>query len=422
MGKLHTYPGGGYVRTLGKTMEEARSTIQYLKKHLWIDSLTRAVFLEFTTYNNNDNFFSIVTLVIECIGTGGAVPFSQIVTTRLDRYNSTFSFFLAACEVSFLLLSFYYIWLETKKAKKKGGSYFKKIGGIIELLIFSMTWAALGLLIVRLSVVKWTKSAYKSNPNGFTSFQFAASSDLAYGYVIGAVVFVVFLKMLKVLRSSKNMLMLLQTLQYSAIEMRNYFVFFAVAFAAFMFWANLAFGRYDEGHPTFVRSCMSIFNLLLGRAQFKFLYSANRSIAPIFFILYTLSMNIFLINIFITILCDAFTRVRVEMAEQPNKYNIFEFVFNRLMSFCPCLMALQKRESPRKQQKPSIKKLAKYLSSVETKVANVDSMIDKVLQSEYKELKDFCRFALYKRWKTTGRKPLKSAGSKSPNYLDVKGY
>ena len=406
--KLHTYPGGGYVRTLGKTMEEARSTIQYLKKHLWIDSLTRAVFLEFTTYNNNDNFFSIVTLVIECIGTGGAFPFSQIVTTRLDRYNSTFSFFLAVCEISFLLLSFYYIWLGIKKARKKGISYLRNIGGIIELLIFVLTWVTFALLLVRLSVIKWTKSAYKSNPNGFTSFQLAASSDMAYGYAIAAVVFLVFLKMLKVLRCNHNMLLVLKTMQLAGNDLLHYLVFFSLAFIAYICWGTLSFGCGHSGYTTLLQSSMSILNLLLGASRFQDMVEANRVIAPIFLGMFAFTMNVLLLNLFLTILMDAFSEIRKEVADQPNKYDILNFLLHRLVTLYPCLHIAASEKNLNNIQRLLQVELPRdyfefHLFSVEAELNRIGKSLDTLQQSEREDFRDFSQFILDNSFTREGR-------------------
>ncbi|OBS58694.1 hypothetical protein A6R68_10181, partial [Neotoma lepida] len=42
--------------------------LQYLFDNSWLDTLTRAVFVEFTVYNANVNLFCIVTLTLENSG------------------------------------------------------------------------------------------------------------------------------------------------------------------------------------------------------------------------------------------------------------------------------------------------------------------------------------------------------------------
>ena len=102
--------------------------------------MTRAMFVEFSTYNNNANFYCIVTLVLEINPDGGGLPYCNVMTTRLDRYTNEFSFFLAACEVSFLLLTLYYMWLQLSLFHQEGMAYFQSLSSFVELIAFGLTW------------------------------------------------------------------------------------------------------------------------------------------------------------------------------------------------------------------------------------------------------------------------------------------
>ncbi|XP_010130648.1 PREDICTED: polycystic kidney disease protein 1-like 2, partial [Buceros rhinoceros silvestris] len=64
-GKLAIYRGGGYVIHLGTDPKNASRILQYLFKNVWLDTFTRAVFVEFTVYNANVNLFCIVSLMFE---------------------------------------------------------------------------------------------------------------------------------------------------------------------------------------------------------------------------------------------------------------------------------------------------------------------------------------------------------------------
>ena len=337
MSRLHTYPGGGYVRTLGTTAKEANTTLSYLKRHLWMDTFTRAVFLEFSTYNNNGNFYCIVTLVLEFNPDGGVIPYSSVITTRLDRYNNAFSIFLAVCEISFLILTHYYLWQEVKEFRKKGWSHLQEPKCLVELLIYAATWTSFAFLIIRLSVVAWLKNKYKENRDGFTNLQYAATTDSAYGYVLGTIVFVAVLKFLKVLRFNKNMLLLIETLQYAGREISNCGVFICLALVAYASWAYLAFGRVLEGYATFLRSIMSLLNLVLGNSTFKELTQANRVLAPLFFALFVVTITMILVNTFLTIVIESFTIVRMSSEYGTNRFEILQFWYSKLSAYFPCL-------------------------------------------------------------------------------------
>ena len=57
----------------GDNLNFSRNTVQYLKKNLWLDRFTRAVFVEFTVYNGNRNLFSTTVLLAEFLPTAGLV-------------------------------------------------------------------------------------------------------------------------------------------------------------------------------------------------------------------------------------------------------------------------------------------------------------------------------------------------------------
>lgn len=53
------YPSSGYMVELPLTEEAAAITLASLKEQNWVDENTRAVFIEFSTYNANIDHFSV---------------------------------------------------------------------------------------------------------------------------------------------------------------------------------------------------------------------------------------------------------------------------------------------------------------------------------------------------------------------------
>lgn len=62
-GLLASYSGAGSFVDLGITKAVAKEKVKELYDNLWVSRATRAVFLDFTTYNANLNLFCIVKLV-----------------------------------------------------------------------------------------------------------------------------------------------------------------------------------------------------------------------------------------------------------------------------------------------------------------------------------------------------------------------
>ena len=387
---IHSYSGGGYVKSIGTSWAEANSSVAYLRKNLWIDSLTRALFIEFTTYNNNDNYYCIVTLLLEFSHDGGAFPFTNVVTTRLDRYNSDFSFFLAACEISFLLLSLFYMWLEYKKFRVKSGRYFKSIGTYFELLTFAVTCLTFALLVVRFGVVKWTKKKYFDNPKKFTSFQYAATIDLAYGYALACVVFLAFLKVLKILRFNKNMLLLLSTIRYASKDLKYYGILFSVPCFGYIHWAYLMFGSQLVNYATYIRSVLSILNLLIGSNDFRNFETTNQIVGPIFYILFVVSMGFILITMFLCIVIDAFAVVREQLLYQKNKYKLIEFWYEKVRECMPSLKLRHYNQWRRRKGK----RVDAAFTRITKKMDRIQHVVNNMLLQEYNETIEISDLAL----------------------------
>ena len=87
----NTYPSGGYSKDLAKRRAKTEEMLGDLKKDLWIDRGTRAVFIDFTVYNPNINLFCVIKLVAEMPATGGVIASSSFSTVNLLRLKGTYS-------------------------------------------------------------------------------------------------------------------------------------------------------------------------------------------------------------------------------------------------------------------------------------------------------------------------------------------
>ena len=79
-GKYDTYPGNGYVFT--GNVDDIQRNLSVLKSIEWIDRQTRAVFVEFTTYNANLNLFLVTLILVEFLADG-----TLVVSSHFDPIN-----------------------------------------------------------------------------------------------------------------------------------------------------------------------------------------------------------------------------------------------------------------------------------------------------------------------------------------------
>ena len=313
-----------------KNENESLNVIGNLSVNSWLDRYTRAIFSEFAIYNANTNLFCVVTLLFEQLPTGSLTPYPSILTLRLFRYVGGEMYFVLTCEIVYLLFCSFFVFKEIKEFVKKGRQHLKNPWSILEIIITLLSLSAVGLYFARLS---FTKSALKSmNGNGssFVSFHYTAFLDEWLKCIMGIIVFLSFLKMFRLLRFNRRMSMLQQVLKRCLSQLLSFMIMFALAFLAFALLACLVFGQSMEGFGTFLRSCASLMDTLLGKFTLKEMSKANRIIGPIFFYSYTVSMVFILINMFLSIINDAFTEVRSDVEKQSNDYEIVDFMIHRL--------------------------------------------------------------------------------------------
>ena len=320
----------GYVQVIPKGESEWSEAIGNLSVNNWLDRYTRAIFSEFAIYNANVNLFCVVTLLFEQLPTGSLTPYPSILTLRLFRYVGGEMYFVLTCEIVYLLFCAFFVFKEIRMLVKKGREHLKNPWSILEIVVTLLSLSAVSLYFTRLVFTKRALKAMEDNHGGFVSFHYTAFLDEWLKCIMGIIVFLSFLKMFRLLRFNRRMSMLQQVLKRCFSQLISFMVMFALAFLAFALLACLVFGQSMEGFGTFLRSCASLMDTLLGKFTLKEMSKANRIIGPIFFYSYTVSMVFILINMFLSIINDAFTEVRSDVAKQSNDYEIVDFMIHRL--------------------------------------------------------------------------------------------
>eukprot|EP01084_Bolivina_argentea_P277286 473340_1 len=103
-GILGRYVGGGYVVDFPNNHSESLSILNNLKYNVsFLDQATRAIFIDFNSYNPNLALHTISRISLECPATGGIIPRVEIKTWRFDRYTDHGGTYLIVLEILFVL-------------------------------------------------------------------------------------------------------------------------------------------------------------------------------------------------------------------------------------------------------------------------------------------------------------------------------
>ena len=89
IGDHATYAGGGYVYEIRGSLNQIRANLSILRELQWIDDQTRAIFIQLTLYNPNVQLFTAVTLLAECLSTGGVFTSARFEPIQIYGMSSS---------------------------------------------------------------------------------------------------------------------------------------------------------------------------------------------------------------------------------------------------------------------------------------------------------------------------------------------
>ncbi|CAH1794576.1 unnamed protein product [Owenia fusiformis] len=332
MGTLHVYKGGGYVHNLGLTAERSHKVIDELEEKEWVDVNTRAVFVEFTVYNANVNLFASVILLVEFMSTGAAIPRSEIKVFRLYGFVGSWGVVVLFFNIVFLVFVTYFIYHMIKLLRKEKLKYFKDFWNFLEFGTLVSSIVAIAMYAMKTVMGNLAMSALlESGKKDYVNFVSIAAWDELYQAVVGIIVFFSTLKFIKMLQFNKNMCMLGDTVKLAVKDLKMFCITFFIYFFAFCLWGYTLFGTQLPNYGTFVGCIEALFAFSLGSFDFYEFRDANPFYGPIFFFLFVGIVYIGLMGMFLTIIGEAFSKVKEDSSLQSNDYEIVDFIWGRFI-------------------------------------------------------------------------------------------
>ncbi|XP_035227906.1 polycystin-2-like isoform X2 [Stegodyphus dumicola] len=334
-GQVDWYGGGGYVVPLEAERDsDIKVLLQRLKRlerEGWIDKYTRAVFVEFGTYNAQVNLFCAITILAEFIPGGGVIPYYHIDPLRLLNYHTGFGFFQAVTEIVFVIFTIFFTVRELRRMIREGREYFRQYWNVAEFLSLIVSYTGIANHVYKMFVISEILRKFtETEGRGYVKLQEAVLLDELFCYQIGFVMSISTLKFLKLLRFNKRIGILSSTLRVCAEELQSYSVCLMVVFMAFVILFWLLLGRFVHEFSTFVYSFESCISMMLKKFNYEDMYAAQPIFTPIAFFTFSLATAVVLINILLSIIIRSFENVKRDVSLQSNEYEILDFFINRV--------------------------------------------------------------------------------------------
>ena len=331
-GSKAIYSGGGFTADLGYFMKQAKDVMSDLQTFNWIDRFTRAVFLELTFFNSPANLFSSVTYLVEFTGTGAAATFLRVDTFRLYQHAGSITAVVAACEFVAVVIVIAGFYVTCKKICKMGRAFFKNIWNVVDVAQLALCFSAVGLYVGRIANTKWTINKVQENPFIFISFQYAIKADEFNTYIIASIVFIATLKFLQLLSFNRHIAVLGHTVSEASKGLLPLGMEALIVLFAFNIFAYVVFGNKVGGMGDFITTFETTLAMTLGKAYFMDLSHADRLLGPFFFAAFLITMQFFLLNMFLAVIMDTYGKVSSEIDGNSAEFEMAGFLFSYLKS------------------------------------------------------------------------------------------
>ena len=247
---------------------------------------------------------------------------------QLYNYLGSFGIIVLVFEIVFVIFFIYFLITEIIKLKNEKLGYFKKFWNLNEftIIIFSIiSMVMFGMRTVFTTLA--IKEVHESELGEFVNFNTIGLWDETFTNVQAIVVFCATLKFLKLLRFNKHIGMIAGALRLATRDLLGFSITFGIVFMAFTQFGYLIFGTMTKSYSTFMSSLQTIFRFSLGQFNLKELQDANYVLGSVYFILFVLIVFMGLMSMFVTILNEAFEKIKAEFENNNPDREIIDFIF-----------------------------------------------------------------------------------------------
>lgn len=371
-GSESTFGGGGYVLRLRGSGEYMLNRMEELESEGWIDRYTRAVFVEFSVYNPQVNLFIVATILGEFLPDGSILPYYRFNTANLLPHMNSSLAFQIICEVVFLIFTISFLVSETRALRRAKFEYFTQFWSLVEFTICFNSLFATVVFFYRMHVTTMiTKRFKESHGNEYMKLQTCSYWDEVFTITISWLVFLASLKFLKLLRFNKRMSILSMTLRNAAKDLLYISLIFLCIFLAFIQLFYLVFATNIPAFKTFVTSLESGILMMMGKFDVYAMLMLEPVLTQISIFFFVVTVTFIIVNIFISILNEAFAAVRNDVAKQSNDYEIIDFMISQLKVWAGMKNQDSKKEDPDSEEGRLTaleKKLKKKMEQLEQNV------------------------------------------------------
>lgn len=333
-GRVTTYDGHGYVVDFPRNLTEALERVNKLRAARFVDEQTRAIFLDFNTYNPVYNLDTIARLVFEFPPTGGIWPYFEVKSWQFRVYFGIRGKVLLGIELTFWIFFLYYLLEEICEILSGCGwscggfnqylslrDYWSDSWNRLDVvnLMFFFMYAVTRIVIwvYQVNYINWEQYEWK-----FYSFRYMQRIAQICSWILMVNGFLLFIKLFKYFTFSPKLTFLVGIMKKTYVDIFIFMVAFMIIMFGFALMGYIAFSSDVYTFRTFGHASGNLIQYLLTDMDIESLMNSNKYIGNIYYIVWSLVMILVLSNVFIAILCDAYSEVQEELKESCAKFDV----------------------------------------------------------------------------------------------------
>lgn len=256
------------------------------------------------------NLFAIGTIVAEFMPGGGIIPYYRFEIVRLLHHHEKLGRFIILCECIFVFYIIYFLISQLVMMKKLKSAYWRSYWTMAEWGVIILAGVAGFFYAARYIWTQKILQTFKdTRGNGYMKLQYVGLMDEMYGYSIGLILFVATVKFIKLLRFNNRFEVLLSTLRACWDDLSGFLAVFLLIFSAFVQLFYMILHCNMQEFHTILASFETCFTMVLNKFKFGRIRDTSFT-ASVMFFFFAISCSFILINVLLTIIIEAFERVR----------------------------------------------------------------------------------------------------------------
>ncbi|CAF1549867.1 unnamed protein product, partial [Adineta steineri] len=308
IGKFGTYGSGGYVYEFRGRLVDLQTNLSQLYQLSWIDSQTRAIFLQFTLYNPNIQLFTSATFLTEFSSTGGVYTQSSFQPFSLQLFTSLGQII---CAIFYILFIIYMMCIQIQNIVREKQNYFRHIWSFIDIGIIICSWTCVGIYIVRFQESNHIGELFQETKGfSYINLQSAVYINDILTLLLSFCCFFGTIKLIRLARFHPRLLLFTETLKYAWKEIISFLFMFMIIFLAYIILFYLILNSKLYTCSNLLHTTQMLFEMTLMKFDVYQLLDADPILGPICFSLFIFTIVFVCMTMFITIISDNFRVVR----------------------------------------------------------------------------------------------------------------